>query len=234
MVHHDALVAAFSDYADAVLAPYRIGDVLHRLIDQAVDVLGVDGAGVSLADGDDLVFIAATDASIATIEATQEAGRQGPCHDAYRTGKQVTVNDLAGDRRWPTFGFVAIQAGCRAVAGLPMPSSDRSIGALNLFRNRPHEWSDEELTVGQLLANMASGYVLNQAELSESRTLAAQLQTALDSRIILEQAKGIVAERQGVTPDRAFDLLRQQARSTQTRLVDVCQAVVDTSRDGSG
>lgn len=99
VAEQNALLSAFNDYAKALLASYRIADVLHRLADQTVEVLGVDGAGVSLAQGERLVFVAATDASIAVVEAAQEASRQGPCHDAYGTGELVTADDLAPTRR---------------------------------------------------------------------------------------------------------------------------------------
>lgn len=229
MVDRDALLAAFNDYADAMLSPYEIGDALHRLTDHAVAVLHVDGAGVSLAEGDGLVFVAATDADIATIEAAQEAGSEGPCHTAYLSGERVAVDDLALTDRWPTFSAVAIERGCRAAAGIPMPSHHRRIGALNLYRHDPHPWSTAELDIGQMLSNMASGYVLGQTELTASRTLAEQLQAALDSRIVIEQAKGVIASQRRISTDDAFDVIRQQARSTNTKLHEVCRDVVETS-----
>ncbi|MBY5161395.1 GAF and ANTAR domain-containing protein [Salsipaludibacter albus] len=230
MVDPDALRRAFDDYAAALLLPYRIGDVLYRLTDQAVEVLGVDGAGVSVAqDGQDLSFVAATDARVATVEAQQEAGAEGPCHQAYRTGRAVVVCDLADETRWPDYCTTALDQGCRAVAGLPMPTHVRRIGALNLYQHHRHDWTHDELATGQLLANMASGYILNHHELTKTRTVVDQLQEALDSRIIIEQAKGIVAARRCITTSEAFQRLRHQARSTNTRLHDLCQQVVDTA-----
>lgn len=231
MVDHDALVDAFQDYSQVLLGPYEIGDVLYQLTDQAVEVLGVDGAGVSVAqDGDDrLTFVAATDASVATVEATQERGGEGPCHDAYRHGKQVTVTDLTMETRWPVYVQVATDEGCLSVAGLPMPLGGRRIGALNLYRRTRHDWHDDELQVGQVLANMATGYILNHTELSDTRTVVDQLQRALDSRVIIEQAKGVVAASRRMNPDEAFDLLRNHARCTQTQLHDLCRHVVEAT-----
>lgn len=230
MIDHDALVAAFSSYSHALLHSYDIGHVLYRLSDQALDVLGIDGAAVSVVDDEDddgLTFVSATSARFDTIETTQDINGIGPCHDAFRTGEQITVVDLAEETRWPTYRRVALDNGCRSVAGLPMPIHDRRIGALNLYRDQPHEWETEELHVGQVLANMAAGYIINHAELSESRTVARQLQRALDSRVVIEQAKGMLAARRNISPEEAFDLLRRHARSTNTRLHALCQDVVD-------
>ncbi|MBY5161332.1 GAF and ANTAR domain-containing protein [Salsipaludibacter albus] len=233
MIDQQALRRAFEDYASALLTRYQIGDVLYRLTDQVVDVLGVDGAGVSIAqDGEDLSFVAATDADVAVIEAQQESGGEGPCHEAYHTGEAVTVHDLADESRWPEYRETAMDQGCRAVAGLPMPTHVRRIGALNLYQHDPHDWTDDEISTGQLLANMASGYILNHDALAQSSTLVDQLQGALDSRVIIEQAKGIVAARRGVTTAAAFQLLRDRARSTNVRLHDLCQEVVDTADRG--
>lgn len=230
MIDQQALRCAFEDYSTALLNPYRIGDVLYRLTDQVVGVLGVDGAGVSIAqEGEDLSFVAATDADVAIIEAKQASGAEGPCHDAYRTGEAETVHDLADETRWPGYRATAMEQGCRAVAGLPMPTHVRRIGALNLYQHEPHVWTDDEISTGQLLANMASGYILNHVALIKSRTVVDQLQGALDSRVVIEQAKGIVAARQCVTPAAAFQLLRDRARSTNVRLHDLCQQIVDTA-----
>lgn len=229
MINEDALRSAFSDYSEALLGPYQIGHVLYRLTDQVVDVLGIEGAGVSIAEDDRLTFVAATDMRVATVEAHQDADGEGPCHDAYTSGERVPVGDLTTETRWPKYVALAIDQGCRAVAGLPMPAASRRIGALNLYRDQPHDWTTEQLEVGQLLANMASGYVINRTEMDDTRNLVEQLQYALDSRVVIEQAKGIVAAQRDITPDAAFEQLRDRARSTSTRLHDVCQQVVDSA-----
>lgn len=232
MVDQRALLAAFHDYSETLLRAFDAGDVLYRLTDQVMQVLGVDGAGVSVASGGgDLVFVAATDASVATVEAQQQAAGEGPCHQAYRTGDRVVVADLHDDHRWPEYREVAQAQGVRAVAGLPMPADERRIGALNLYHRAPRHWTDEELRVGQVLANMASGYIVNHRSLSESRKLASQLQHALDSRVVIEQAKGVIAGRTALSPEEAFDRLRRHARSNGTRLHALAQGIVDGEID---
>lgn len=227
MIDDRALRDAFSDYAAALLERYDIGHVLYRLTDQVVDVLGVDGAGVSLrVSDDDLQFVTATDDRSSRVEAAQIQAGDGPCYAAFRSGDVVTVADLERDGRWEEVRRSALGEGFRAIAGIPMPVTEVRIGALTLYKSTPHEWSAEELDVAQLLANVASGYILNWRSLDETTTLASQLQHALDSRIVIEQAKGVLAERHGTTPDDAFHALRKHARSTSSRLHDVAGQVV--------
>ncbi|MBY5161495.1 GAF and ANTAR domain-containing protein [Salsipaludibacter albus] len=228
MVDQHALVGAFEDFADATLHAYDIGEMLYRVTDQVVEVLDIDGAGVSLARGGEaLQFVTATDRRAATIEDAQLSEREGPCQQAFHDGKQVAVGDLEEDCPWPDYGRAALDRGIRAVAGLPMPVGRDRIGAMDLYRAAPGPWTDEELRVAQLLADMASGYILNNMELSESRSLTMQLQEALDSRVVIEQAKGMISGRSDMSPNEAFELLRRHARSTGTRLHDLCRGVVD-------
>lgn len=231
MVDHEALVQAVGDYAQALLTDYDIGTVLYQLTDHVTAVLGADGAGVSLGDdGASLAFVAATDGDVAELEAAQIVQAEGPCHQAYRTGELVVVADLERDDRWPAYCAAAARHGARAVLGVPMPVGDRRIGALNVYRAAAHDWVDAEVEVARALANMASGYVLNAGRLEDARVLGRQLQHALDSRVIVEQAKGILAERNGISPAEAFHRLRVRARSTNTRVHDLARQVVDGDR----
>lgn len=228
MVDQAALLRAFHGYARVLLGPYEIGTVLYQLTDQVVDLLGVDGAGVSLAHGDEqLTFVTATDANITAVEEAQVAGSQGPCHDAFRTGSVVVVEDLADESRWDEYRAFAVDHGVRAVAGIPMPVGDQRIGALNIYRRTAGPWAQDDLDAAQLLADMASGYILNATQLDESRTLTTQLQHALDSRVVVEQAKGVLAERHDLTVHQAFEILRDHARRTGTRIHTVCTRVVE-------
>ena len=228
MVDHAALVRAVGDYAQALLTDYDIGTVLYQLTDHVTAVLGADGAGVSLAnDSPDLTFVAATDGNIAAIEQEQVDARQGPCHHAYRTGQLTAVVDLEHEHRWPSYRSTALEHGARAVLAVPMPVAERRIGALNIYRRTSHDWDDTEIQIARALADMASGYILNAGRLQQAHTLSQQLQRALDSRIIIEQAKGILAERNRTSPAEAFDRLRKHARSTNTRVHDVARQIVD-------
>lgn len=226
MVDRTALLASFDEYARALLHPYDIGEVLYRLTDQVVSVLDVDGAGVSIARNERLSFLTATDAQVAVVEEFQATHGHGPCAEAFATGQQVCIADVTEDDPRGGFRDVALAQGFHAVAALPMPVHERRIGALELYRRSPHEWQADEISIAQLLANMASGYVLNNIQLSETRTLAEQLQLALDSRIIVEQAKGILGGRHEMPPNEAFELLRAHARRSSADLHEVCEQVV--------
>lgn len=234
MVDHDALLQCYEDLGEALLEPYDIGEMLYRITDQVVHVLGIDGAGISLArDGQALTFVTASDRRVAGVEDHQVSKGEGPCQDAFATGRQVHVADLRRDPPWPGYAATAMAHGLHAVAGLPMPVSSRRIGAMDLYRAEPGPWAPEDLRVAQVLANMTSGYILHNMELSQSRTLATQLQEALDSRIIIEQAKGIVAARHEITPNAAFERLRRLARNSNRRLHQVCRDIVAGDLDGT-
>ena len=228
----DALRRAFGDYARVLLGPYDVGSLLYRLVDQAVEVLGVDGAGVSIAqEGEALTFVAGTSAAVSAIEQEQITKDASPLNEAYQAGDTVAIDDLEADDRWPEYRTAALAQGLCAVAALPMPVSERRIGALGLYRTSPHAWADEELETAQVLADMASGAILNASALDESRTLAAQLQQALDSRVVIEQAKGVLAERHDISPHDAFQRLRNRARGDRRRVHDVAEDVVEDDVD---
>lgn len=228
----DALRRAFRDYARVLLGPYDVGSLLYRLVDQAVEVLEVDGAGVSIAqEGEALTFVAGTSASVSAIEQEQITKEASPLNQAYRVGDPVAIDDLEADERWPEYRTAALVHGLRAVAALPMPVSERRIGALGLYRTHPHAWTDAELETAQVLADMASGAILNASDLDESRTLASQLQQALDSRVVIEQAKGVLAERHDISPHDAFQRVRNRARRERRRVHDVAEDVVEDDLD---
>ncbi len=232
MVDDAAILRAFGDYAEALLGTYDVGAVLYRLADQVVEVLQVDGAGVLLAHGDDrLAFVAATNGDVAAVEAQQVALAEGPCHQAYEAGEPVVVANLEDDQRWPRYRRAALDRGVRAVLGIPMPVGEQRIGALNVYRRESHDWTDKELEAARVLADMASGYILNSSRLEEATTLAGQLQEALDSRIVVEQAKGILAERKGISPSAAFELVRSHARHNRSRVHTVARQVVEGELD---
>lgn len=226
MVDHAALRHAFADFAEALLQRYGIGDVLYRLTDQVVEVLGIDGAGVSLGLAvDGMRFVTATDQRVEKLEGAQIESGQGPSMEAYRTGEPVAVSDLQDEQRWDDYRRIADEQQFRAVAGIPMPVSEQRIGALNLYRSAPHEWTSEELDIAQLLANVASGYILNWQSLDRQTTLAQQLQGALDSRIVIEQAKGVIAGRHDIDVTEAFERLRKYSRNNQRKIHDVARQI---------
>ena len=229
MIDDTALRDAVRDYARRIANAYELGDALYSVTDASLQVLGCDGAGISVGDPEGrLRFVTATEQGVVRIEEEQAIAQEGPCFEAYETGTLVVTPDLATESRWERYRDTALEAGFRAVAGVPMLVEDVRIGAMNLYHARPHEWSQEELEVAQVLADMASGYIANHRTLTESRRLADQLQKALDSRVVIEQAKGVLAARHQLHIDDAFQHLRARARSTGRKLHDVaCEVVAE-------
>lgn len=228
------LRALVSDYARTTLGRYEIGEVLYRLTDQSLAFLGVDGAGVSLGDGEgQLRFLTATDDNVVRIEEKQVQTQLGPCHEAFRNGEPTVVDDLRtiDDGRWKDYPEFAVAQGCVSVSGIPMVVDGQRIGALNIYRHEAGPWDGTTLEDAQLVADMASGYIVNDRTLAESKLLADQLQRALDSRIEIEQAKGVLAERHATDVAAAFERLRAHARQTNQRLHDVAAAVVRQDLD---
>lgn len=228
-VDHVALRRAMAAYAAALVAgDYDVAEVLYQLSDECVGVLGLAGAGVSLRNADgELEFVTATDGRASRMESAQVRIGDGPCFHAFRTGCVVAVPDLHEDDRWPDHGEIARAVGYRGVAGVPMPVGRAPIGALNLYDSEGRCWTADELDVAALLANMAAGYVLMARSLADSRTLTQQLQHALDSRVVVEQAKGMLAAQLTVDVNEAFERLRRHARRNRLRVRDVAREVVE-------
>lgn len=228
MIDRTRLSAELIRFARLLVNDYAVSDALHDVVDAVTAVLGIRGAGVSLARDDELVAAAANSEEIADLERVQEQAGAGPCIEAYRTGKAVFVGDLTVDRpRWPALAATAANAGIVATAGVPMHLNGTRLGALNLYDSRPHDWTEDEAEVAALLAAIATGYVVNASRLDQVRHTAEQLQEALDSRIIIEQAKGVIAGQRNVSVDEAFLALRAHARSNNVPLRDVADGVVN-------
>jgi GAF domain-containing protein len=227
MADTSALIRCFADYAQTISRPYEVGEVLYRLTDQVRDVLDLAGAGVTLANSDgELQFVTATDDIVLRVEEQQVETKQGPCHDAFEDGKPILIGDLEDEERWPDYRPFALAQGCRAVAGIPMSAGEHRIGAVNLYHDAPREWPESDLEIARVLADMAAGYIINARTLSAQRELAGQLQHALDSRVIVEQAKGVLTERHRVDPAAAFQMIRQHARGHNARVHGVASSIV--------
>jgi transcriptional regulator with GAF, ATPase, and Fis domain len=227
----ELLSDTFVDLADTMVADFDIIDFLHMLTDRSVRLLAASAAGVVLADPrGELRIAAASSEAVELIELFQIQNDQGPCLDCFRTGQPVTADDLAGPQpRWPEFAAAAVRAGFRTMEALPMRLRGQVIGALNLFRAGSGPFEPADLRVGQALADVATIGLLQERNLRRSETIAEQLQAALNSRIIIEQAKGKLAERFSLTMDQAFTLLRDYARENNQRLTDIARNLVDSA-----
>jgi len=225
----DLLSDTFVDLADTMVADFDIIDFLHLLTDRSVLLLAAAAAGVVLADPrGELRVAAASSQEAGLLELFQLQNDQGPCLECFRIGRPVTAADLAGPgQRWPRFAHAAVQSGFRTVEALPMRLRDQVIGALNLFRAEPGPFDPADLRIAQALADVATIGLLHERNVRRTETVAEQLQSALNSRVVIEQAKGKLAERLSIDMDRSFNMLRDYARNTNQRLTDVARAFVD-------
>src|ERR1022692_4602971 len=202
------LSETFVELTDTMVADFDVIDFLHVLTDRSVQLLDVSAAGLLLADPrGELRVVAASSEAARLLELFQLQSDQGPCVDCFRAGQPVDSGDLAAAaHRWPRFAPAAQQAGFAAVQALQMRLREQVIGALNLFRASPGALSPAEIRVGQALADVATISLLHERGVRRSDTPNEQLQTALNSRVIIEQAKGKLAERRGLDMDQAFGL----------------------------
>jgi GAF domain-containing protein len=179
--------------------------------------------------------MAASDEQVRLLELFQLQNDEGPCLECFRTGTPVVVPDLVREvGRWPRFATAAHRGGFGAVQALPMRLRDETVGALNLFRATPGPFDPSGTPIAQALADVATISLLQQRSSQRSTVLNEQLQTALNSRVLIEQAKGKLAERQNVDMERAFTALRGYARSHNRRLSDVARAFIDGSEPFPG
>ena len=225
----ELLSETFVELTDTMVAGFDVIDFLHVLTDRSVQLLDVSAAGLLLADPrGELRVVAASSEAARLLELFQLQSDQGPCLDCFRAGRPVAAADLAAAApRWPRFAPAAQRAGFAAVQALPMRLREQVIGALNLFRVEPGAFPPASVRVGQALADVATISLLHERGMRHGDILNEQLQTALNSRVIIEQAKGKLAERLGVDMDQAFALLRDRARTTNRRLSDLARAFID-------
>jgi transcriptional regulator with GAF, ATPase, and Fis domain len=229
MVEASQLANTFVALADTLVDEYDVVDLMHRLSDECVSLLGAEAAGLLLADQrGSLQVIGASAERSRLLELLQLEADAGPCVDCYRTGSRVVVPDLAREaERWPEFAAAAGDVGFGSVYALPLRLRTEIIGTLNLFGTHHQVLDQEALSLAQGLADVATIGILHERAIRQSELLAEQLQSALTSRVVIEQAKGILAEHSRLDMTAAFDRLRVYARNHNKRLSDVAGAVVD-------
>ncbi|ROP35097.1 GAF and ANTAR domain-containing protein [Saccharothrix texasensis] len=224
----ERLVDTFVELADTLVDDFDVIDFLHMLVDRCVELLDVDAAGLLLADQRGrLHLIASSNEQARLLELFQLQNDDGPCLDAFAAGTRVSHPDLAkAGERWPRFTAVAAEAGFAAVDAVPMRLRSEVIGALNLFRNQPGELDAAALRTATALVDVATIGLLQQRSIHHHQVLTEQLQAALNSRVVVEQAKGLVAERLQVDMDTAFTALRGYARGHNIKLSSVAHDVI--------
>ena len=235
-MNNERLVETFVELADTLIDDFDVIDFLTVLVDRSVELLDIDAAGLLLADQHGrLQVIASSNEHVRLLELFQLQNDEGPCLDAYATGAAVSEGDLTVvNGRWPRFAPAAAAAGFVAVDALPMRLRDQVIGALNLFRSNAGTLAGTALRTAQALVDVATIGLLQERAIRRQEIVTEQLQAALTSRVIIEQAKGLIAERLGVDMDTAFVALRGYARNNNRKLGEVAETVIagrTTTRD---
>ena len=224
----ERLLETFVELADTLVDDFDVIDFLHLLVDRCVALLDVDAAGLLLVDQHGrLQAVATSNEQVRLLELFQLQNDEGPCLDAFRTASIISHCDLtSAGGRWPRFAAAATSAGFATVDALPMRLRTEVIGALNLFRTRVGGLTDTARRTAQALVDVATIGLLQERSIRHQEILTEQLQTALNTRVVIEQAKGLVAERLGVDMDGAFAALRGYARGHNQKLSDVARAVI--------
>jgi GAF domain-containing protein len=227
-IDHIGLHELFARFARCLADGYDLAAVIEQLGEDIRATLGVAGAGIMVEDDEsNLRFMSTSDDTLRTIEQLQIELGEGPCLMAYQKAEQVIAADLSDDPRFPRFGILAVAAGLRAVYSFPMIQEGQPIGAMNLYRSSPGPLTTEQASIGQMFADVAAAFIVHAREDDHRALLNRQLQIALDSRIVIEQAKGFVRARRNVDATCAFEALRRYARNNSTRLVDIASQVLD-------
>jgi GAF domain-containing protein len=229
MPRETMLARTLVELADTLVADFDVVELLTLLTDGCIDVLDVGAAGLMLvAPEGDLRVMASSSEAMRVLELLELQSQEGPCLDCYRTGQPIVNQDLATvNGRWPRFAAEALAAGFHSVHALPMRLRGTVIGALNLLHIDPGEMRHADIAAAQAMADVATIAILQHRATLEAQVINAQLNHALTSRIVIEQAKGIIAEREGLTMEQAFSTLRNHARNHNLRLVDVARDVID-------
>jgi transcriptional regulator with GAF, ATPase, and Fis domain len=225
----DRLARTFVELADTLVDDFDVVEFLHLLVDRCVELLDVSATGLLLGDSHDRLQVMASSAeNIHLLELFQLQNDDGPCLDCYRTGAPVSHPDLSTALdKWPLFAPAATESGFRTVHALPMRLRSQVIGALNLFHTDPHALTPEVTRIGQAMADVATIGLIQERAVHQQDILVDQLQTALDSRVIIEQAKGVLAERHHIDLGQAFTLLRTYARNHNQRLTQLATTIID-------
>ncbi|MGF0174932.1 ANTAR domain-containing protein [Streptomyces sp. Marseille-Q5077] len=225
----------FVEVADSLVEDFDVIDLLQRLSARCVELLDVSAAGILLADAHgELQIIAASDEHTRLLELFALQHDQGPCVECFRSGTARANIDLlrpGTTADWPRFAARARETGYVTTHAIPLRLRNRIVGALNLFQSTPHHLGDDDIALAQALADVATIAILQQRTLEQSQVENSQLETALISRVLIEQAKGLLAERWNIPVDEAFEMFRSYARARHLRLSDLAAQIISGAFD---
>ncbi len=220
----------FVEIVETLVGDFDVIDVLTLLTSRCVELLDAAAAGILLADSDGhLRVVGASTERIQLLELFQVQNDEGPCLDCYRTGRVVVHSDLDIQSPWPLFAAECTAAGFRSVCAVPLRLSAHTLGCLNMFMSEPGGLTKSDIALAQALADVASIAIVQDQTTRDAAIREGQLQHALNSRIAIEQAKGMIAERHNVDMNEAFSRLRSYARNNNRGLTETAEALVSAN-----
>jgi GAF domain-containing protein len=212
----------------------RVEDAMREIVQTTHTIFDVDGAGLMLADaGHHLRNVAVSDERLGRLEELQVRHQEGPCIAAFDDKALVAAQDLAEDRRWPIFSDAAVAQGIRAVLASPLPYNQDAVGVVTVLSEDRHPWSAEAELALLAFTDLAALLIASMMIGQQQSELATQLQSALNSRAVIEQAKGVLIGQQGLSAHAAYEQLRAQARAQRRKLVAVSADVVRSAASGN-
>jgi GAF domain-containing protein len=235
MTREQRIVETFVELADTMVDDFDVVEFLHRLAEHCIELVDCAEAGLLLADPAGTLRVMASSSERAeALELLESQNREGPCFECYHRGSPTFSEDLRADTgRWPAFAPVALEKGFLSVQAIPMRVRGETVGALNLFRPDAGRLTERDLSLAQGMADIAAVALFQERTLRESRSVVEQLQGALSSRVVIEQAKGVVAEQARISVDAAFTLVRAHARAQNRRLSDVARELIEGHLEAS-
>jgi len=235
MTREQRIVETFVELADTMVDDFDVVEFLHRLTERCVELLDCAEAGLLLADAAGRLRVMASSSERSeALELLEAQNDEGPCFECYRLAQPVFSEDLSAEgERWPTFAPLALDKGFLSVQAVPMRVRGETVGALNLFRDERGRLAESDMPLGQGMADIAAVALLQERIVREARGVVQQLQGALTSRVVIEQAKGVLAERAGIGVEEAFARMRAHARARNVLLSELARGLIDGELDVS-
>ena len=228
MYDHSLFLRTVSEFSGRLLTPYDVDAVLKDLMARLAEVFDLAGAGMALAEEGELRSTVGFPAGAEALERIQNEHQAGPCVEAFHSGAVLAIPDLeAYADRWPAYCAAARKRGFGSAVGIPLRLSGVAVGAVDLYAVGHRAWPAEDLEAAVVLADMITAYLINASKIRQQEQLTEQLQSALESRTVIEQAKGVIAARNGVSVDDAFDRIRRHARTHHVTVRAVSDAIVN-------
>lgn len=228
MIDRGRVQAAVGRLRDAGVESFDVHDGLQQVVQAAVDLFGLSGAGLMMVGDDDILrHVVATDAGGEALESVQEAFGHGPCVDSLYLDQVVTTSDVTTDERWPGLGERLAPHAIGGVLGVPVRLAGTAVASLNVYQDRPHSWDDSDVEALSAFGRVLETVLMTAVLADQRNELVQQLQRALDHRVHIERAVGVLMGRHGMDAVAAFNRLRSESRSQRRRVIDVARELLD-------